>query len=215
MVARLAPLQRAAIAALLSALLALAAWSTPALAADLPAPGVPLPIQASVEDGVAWQLDDYHVEALAAYDVTARVLSARHYDPSTGREAEVSPLDLALGWGPMADREFLASLDVSQRDRWYYVNWRDFAVDARQVIEHSANTHILPANPEVAAQLANVSAGDVVRLQGYLVEVTAEDGWTWRSSLTRHDTGDGSCEVLWVEAVEVTPAEPITYASNR
>lgn len=166
----------------------------------------------TIANGVApWQNGAYRVEPLAGYDVTARVLSARGY--SENRESEVSPIDLALGWGPMADRALLQSLNVSQRDRWYFVRWRNAPVRAEEVIANSANTHLLPADAEVAEQLEAVEPGDIVRLKGYLVKVSAEDGWTWTSSTSRYDTGDGSCEILWVESVEVHSDAPITYAS--
>ena len=93
------------------------------------------------------------------------------------------------------------------------MRWRNAPVRAEEVIANSANTHLLPANAQVAAQLQSVQPGDIVRLQGYLVEVTADDGWTWTSSTARTDTGDGSCEVLWVESVEVYSDAPITYDS--
>ena len=35
------------------------------------------------------------------------------------------------------------------------------------------------------------------------MEVKAQDGWTWRSSLSREDTGGGSCELMLVEEVRV------------
>ena len=170
-----------------------------------------VPSQSAALGRSAWQQGEYQVEPLAQYDVTARVLSTRSY--SQKRESDVSPIDFALGWGPMADRGLLENLNVSQRDRWYFVRWRNAPVKAEEVIANSANTHLLPANPEVAAQLKAVQPGDIVRLQGYLVEVSAEDGWTWTSSTTRTDTGDGSCEVLWVESVEVFSDAPITYAA--
>ena len=170
-----------------------------------------VPSQTAALGAGSWRQGEYRVEPLAAYDVTARVLSTRTYDQN--READVSPIDFALGWGPMADRGLLENLSVSQRDRWYFVRWRNAPVQAEQVIANSANTHLLPANPEVAAQLEAVQPGDIVRLEGYLVQVSASDGWTWTSSTKRTDTGDGSCEVLWVESVEVYTDAPITYAS--
>ena len=45
--------------------------------------------------------------------------------------------------------------------------------------------------------------GQVVALEGYLVKVISKDGWWWKSSLTRNDTGNGACEVIWVEEVEI------------
>ena len=29
------------------------------------------------------------------------------------------------------------------------------------------------------------------------------DGWRWQSSLTRHDTGNGACELLLVQSAAV------------
>jgi hypothetical protein len=170
-----------------------------------------VPLQSKLTDMSAWKNGDYLVQPLAGYDVTARVLSARGYDQ--GRESEVSQVDFALGWGSMADRELLSKLNVQQRDRWYFVRWRGVPIKAQDVIANSANTHTIASSPEVAEQLAAVQPGDVVRLQGYLVKVAAEDGWSWTSSTARTDTGDGSCEVLWVESVEIFADAPIAYAS--
>jgi hypothetical protein len=47
-----------------------------------------------------------------------------------------------------------------------------------------------------------VGVNDLVELEGYLVYVKG-DNFTWNSSLTRNDTGDGACEVLYVEKISV------------
>ena len=61
--------------------------------------------------------------------------------------------------------------------------------------------NIIPANSKIAAQLAQVHAGDLVQLQGYLVQIN-DHGWIWRSSLSRVDVGDGACEILRVQAIK-------------
>jgi hypothetical protein len=43
----------------------------------------------------------------------------------------------------------------------------------------------------------------MVSLSGYLVEINGANNWRWRSSLSRTDTGQGACEVFYVEAVNV------------
>jgi hypothetical protein len=63
--------------------------------------------------------------------------------------------------------------------------------------------HIIPASPAVAAVLEQVRRDDTVRLAGQLVNVRAADGWRWRSSTTFEDTGDGACELLWLEQLEI------------
>jgi len=58
---------------------------------------------------------------------------------------------------------------------------------------------------EVAYQLERVRVGDVVSLDGMLVEADKANGWRWRSSLTRDDTGDGACELVYVQSLYIQP----------
>jgi hypothetical protein len=51
--------------------------------------------------------------------------------------------------------------------------------------------------------LKSVRTGQLVKLSGYLVEARAADGWSWRSSLTRDDTGPGACELVWLTELDV------------
>jgi hypothetical protein len=53
----------------------------------------------------------------------------------------------------------------------------------------------------VRAALDGIDAEDRVRIDGWLVQVRASDGWQWRSSLTREDAGAGACELVYVCAV--------------
>jgi hypothetical protein len=64
--------------------------------------------------------------------------------------------------------------------------------------------HLIPAAPEVWTRLKRARPGQVVRLRGYLVSVTAPDGWRWDISLSRTDTGAGGCEPFRVEGVSLT-----------
>jgi hypothetical protein len=154
-----------------------------------------------------WEDKNYTFEPLASYEITARILSKKSY--TSDRAAEISPVDLALGWETMSDTNVLQSLDIKQSGRWYYVAWRNAPIDANTIIEHSANTHILPATPEVAEAVNTLQKHQVVRLRGYLVLVSARDGFLWRSSVTRSDTGNGSCEVFWVTDVKVESVESL------
>ena len=49
----------------------------------------------------------------------------------------------------------------------------------------------------------SVRRGDIVELSGNLVRVDANDGWHWISSLSRTDTGNHSCELIWIEELEI------------
>jgi hypothetical protein len=144
--------------------------------------------------------DGYTVTPLATYQVTAVVLSRSRYRYDIG--ASLAPVDLALGWGPMSVAGVINDLSVSQSGRWYEYSWSgDPPLDPTAIAQHSANTHCLPANNEVRQRLLAVHRHELITLQGYLVEVSKPDGYHWRSSLSRGDTGGGSCEVMWITGV--------------
>lgn len=142
----------------------------------------------------------YRLTALAGYEVTARVLARETY--RFDREAELAPLDFALGWGPMSDDRVLQRIAISQRNRFYHWRVESFPIPREEIEHNSANTHLIPASGAVEQRLQAVRPGAVVRLRGYLVRADGSDGWHWVSSLTRSDIGKGACELLWVESVE-------------
>lgn len=158
------------------------------------------PVQDAARDVPAVHIEDYVLTPVASFQVAGRVLGAKHY--RSGREADLSPVDLAMGWGPMADPDVLQAIDISQGGRFYRWHVDRFPIPAREIVEHSANMHLIPANPEVAAQITAVERGQRVRFKGYLVRIQASDGWHWRSSMTRKDQGAGACEVVLVDALE-------------
>ena len=160
------------------------------------------PVQAMLSKGTVYQKNNYSIKALADFTVEARVLSKQTY--SSDREAELAPVDLALGWGAMSDSAVLDQLSISQSNRFYFYRWeKEPPRPAQEIATHSANMHLIPTTSEQEKRMREVKVGQVVKIKGQLVEITASDGWKWRSSLTRDDTGAGACEVIRVESIEV------------
>jgi hypothetical protein len=62
---------------------------------------------------------------------------------------------------------------------------------------------VIPATPAIAFQCKSLRAGDLVHLSGDLVEATGHGIGTWRSSLSRTDTGNGACELMWVNELSM------------
>lgn len=147
-----------------------------------------------------FRVERYAIYPLQDFSLEARVLGREDY--RLGREAELSPTDLALGWGPMADPNVLASIRITQGNRWYYWRADSMPIPRREIETHSANMHLIPANDSVARTLGQVDTGERIRLSGKLVRVEGDDGWRWVSSLSREDSGSGACELIWVESLE-------------
>ena len=160
-----------------------------------------VPYQETLDTPVSRQFDDYSVTDLARFSIKAKVLARKDY--SIGRESDLSPVDLALGWGNMSDESVLENIEISQSGRFYRWQVESFPIPRREIETHSANMHLIPASDAVEVALRKVKEGEIVEISGSLVEVKADDGWNWRSSLTRDDTGAGACELILVESFKI------------
>ncbi len=153
-------------------------------------------------DKPSFEFKNYSVKPLANFVIRARILSATHY--SLDASSTLSPIDLALGWNRMADPSVYNALNISQGGRWYHYSWREAPpIPPQEIIESSANMHMIPANESVARVLNQATSNKFIKIKGMLVEITNNKGWLWRSSLTRKDSGGGACEVIFVEAAAI------------
>lgn len=170
------------------------------------------PIQVNLNKGekIPVKIKDgtLYITKKAKYDISAEVVSKKKYSKMFGDwTTEISNYDLALAWGQITLPANAKHISYSQRGRWYYYRYSgESAYDGGYISSHSANTHIIHATHNVLAAIKSLDEGDYVRLKGYLVYV---DGFVkggkvwWHSSLTRKDTGNGSCEVFYVEEVQI------------
>lgn len=160
------------------------------------------PLQTELEAPQTVTRGDFQAIGQARFSAEVRVLSRERY--RLGDLADVAPLDIAVGWGPMSDSAVLADIDISQSGRFYFWHYDDEPPIPTDVIEsHSANWHLVPANDSVWRKLKGLRVGDVVKLDGMLVNLENPGVGMMNTSLTRTDTGAGACEIVYVERASI------------
>jgi len=164
------------------------------------------PYQEKISSAQSFPFKDFTITPLAHFQIKAKVLSRENY--SSGREADISPTDLALGWGRMSDKTVTDQLEIWQSGRWFRWKTKTLPIPQQEIELHSANMHMLPQNKSIAEALTKVKRGDIVNIEGHLVKVSAKDGWHWVSSLSRSDTGRGACEIIFVKSIKVENYAP-------
>lgn len=136
----------------------------------------------------------------AGYRIYAQVMSKKWY--MLGWESKLSPYDLALAWNKLMLPEFQNGIHYSQGNRWYYYRYDNgYPLQGSYIQSHSSNHHIIPANDELKKALDRVGKGDKIYMEGFLVYIEGtykgNTVW-WRSSLSRNDSGNGACEILYL-----------------
>lgn len=157
----------------------------------------------------------YEFEPLYDYEAAALVFGVSH--KLTSRFGAVFPADAGLLWGRNSSGGYFrgVKLKVLMDHYWVWVPaGRPFNLD------EAANTHLASCDPAAFAAIKKIAPGDQVRVRGRLVDVRASERpgetdpskiLTWRTSVTREDTGEGSCEIVYVSSpsdIEILKAGP-------
>ncbi len=139
-----------------------------------------------------------------SYSISARVDSMRAYDDMI---SPAIPYDLLLSWGKLADPDTAAQYSWKQSNREGTVSGPlDDDLTSSYVIGHVSNNHIIPANDGIRQALGMIKLGDLVRIDGRLVDVKINIGnasFSAHTSKSRTDTGDGACEIIFAEHLRI------------
>ncbi len=160
------------------------------------------PTQVNLDREKKFKKSGHSLTAVAEFQIEAKILSKKEY--RDGREANIAPVDLALGWGAMATEPLLSKLSVTQNGRFASISYAPDEISRSEIIHNSSNMHMVPISRDVKKALLNVEPGQVVQIKGYLVNIRHTDGWRWRTSTTRTDEGNGACEIILVQSIVVS-----------
>ena len=176
---------------------------------EIPLDPLQEPIQDEIFDVRSFILNKGNLQLLvfprAKYEITAQVVSKKRYHD--GWASTIAPYDFALAWGRLIETEIRKFIIYSQIRRFYFFTCKwNCLVTQDYISDHSSNNHLIPANRNILNAFKKIKEGDTIKLWGSLVNVEGMCGErevNWRSSTTRADTGNGACELFYVEKVRL------------
>ncbi len=147
----------------------------------------------------------FTITPVAEYKISGVVVGKGTY--SSDWDGEISPVDLAISWGKLTEPESSQYIKYTQGNRWYFYQYKpESPLDNSYIVSHSSNNHIIPANENIRRAVKSVNRKDKVVLEGFLVNLKGiykEQPVAWNTSLSRTDTGSGSCELFYVTRVRI------------
>lgn len=165
----------------------------------------------------------FFIEPKAKYEISGRILSTNMKLGTWGLSRKdfdhIALIDVVLGWGDVSEiklyEENVKHLKQVKspdggRSYWFYLPG-DSLWSPEYVMAHTSHNHIVPASTNVMSVLYKIKKYDVVKMQGYLVDIYKDGNLIVMTSLSRGDTdgtsrgygrGGGSCEVFYVTSIE-------------
>jgi hypothetical protein len=150
----------------------------------------------------------YIVRPVAEYELWGLVASRNN--PRSIMDAyhdwtSVDTRDLGIIWGKnLRNNDFHR---VKIRNSSWQVHWR-YPHGVTFYNDSISNNHLITGDPAVRSAIGRVQRGDQIHMKGMLVNYrSGDEPGSWRrSSTSRTDTGNGACEVVYVESIEVLKA---------
>ena len=166
------------------------------------------PVQKDIPARPLGQVGEWRITAVAEYHLRGRVLGTKRY--RNGVQSGLVPVDVAMGWRKMSDQSVLDHLTISMTNRFFFYEWtNEPPIPPDEIKVSAANNHIIAANDGVRKVIRGLRTGQILAMHGYLVNANGPGGCTWNTSLRRDDTGNGACELFYVENARAvnSPAE--------
>lgn len=173
---------------------------------------IPEPVQRSCTGKVKKLVDDtvFDINYVASYVMQGRVVDIQKY-VEYDIEEKLSPIDFGMAWGIMARDENVMKLRFSSiGNRFLHWNtsdreWLSKMGGWDKVGLYLSNNHLIPADEDIKTLLKKVKKDDYIEITGYLVTVKSEMDryrFSWGTSTSRSDDGDGACELIYVTGVK-------------
>ncbi len=147
----------------------------------------------------------FTITPVAIYKISGTVVGKGTY--SSDWDGNISPVDLAIAWGKLAEPNASRHVTYIQGNRWFFYQYKPGSpFDPSYIVSHSSNNHIIPANENIRKAVKRVSKKDKVVLEGFLVNLKGiykDQPVAWNTSLSRIDSGSGSCELFYVSKIRI------------
>ena len=151
----------------------------------------------------------YALTPKATYDISGLVVSQHRGNALFNLDHKADPgniKDVCVVWGESVTNGSYRKVKFRSGEFTCSYSWSG-AVDPPFKPEKASNNHLIPADRAIARKIRAIHVGDQIRMTGLLVDYkVTKDGrdiFTRQTSLTRGDTGNGACEILYVTELSV------------
>ncbi|MCB0332485.1 MAG: hypothetical protein KDD55_03230 [Bdellovibrionales bacterium] len=164
--------------------------------------------------------NDYIIQPVAEYEIAGLVVTHNNISSITDAyhtSKSVDFRDICMVWGVNVTNNVFRRAQFASSPWTCHVQFNDRLAEESFVMEQLSNTHLLSKDESVRQKVLSMRVGDQVQLKGKLINYWPRGAseLSRNSSLIRTDTGDGACEVMWVEEARILQRAQSNWDSLR
>jgi hypothetical protein len=150
----------------------------------------------------------YTLTPLYSYDLVGMVVTFHKSDDlSDLSHAEwkdwINIEDVCVLWGSNLLNNYYKKVEFSSGNWTCFFHTNDRETYDAFNLQAISNSHLLTTDPRISKTIRSARRGDQIRLKGYLVNYTIDNGGSRNTSISRQDIGQGACEVVYVTDFQI------------
>ena len=150
---------------------------------------------------------NYHIKPQFEYDIYGLVVSYRHHDGNYGLHRlwsdHFNVADLCVVWSDVAFSKNISKLEFWNGQFTCNVKTNSSKVWAEFNMSQFSNNHLISEVSYIREKIKKINIGDQIRIQGWLSSYKGDIGSERGTSTVRTDSGNGACETIYVENIEI------------
>jgi hypothetical protein len=155
---------------------------------------VKAPFLVTTEDG-----REHQVIPLYDYTIAGMVVSGGHSETlSDYYQDKLNVMDVGLIWGDNLNSDIYRNIKFHTNGIRLFWKEKNREAPGKLNPDQVSNNHLLCTDPVLKKRIKRLYRGDVVLIEGFLASYGGR-----KSSTTRSDSGDGACEVIWVDRLSL------------
>ncbi len=158
---------------------------------------------------------DYVVQPQYYYELYGLVVSYKQHNSDTGAHARwgdhLNVADVCVVWSENAFEDRLGEMKFWNLEWTCYYQAPNREIHATFNGHQLSNNHLISENLLIRDVIQDIGIGDQIRVKGWLSSYGSRKGAMRGTSTTRTDTGNGACETIYVNEIEIINSHTNTW----
>lgn len=125
------------------------------------------------------------VEIIPIRKISAQVRIIKKEAYYFDSRSKLSPLDLLIGWGELSDERNLDNIRFHLSKRYFNYTTIKPTIQLDKILEQISLWHIVPSSELVEEEIKKLREGNIVQLEGYIVDIESKVGIEWKSEIKK------------------------------
>mgnify|MGYP001176277308 FL=1 len=151
--------------------------------------------------------NDYFIQPKYDYELYGMVVSYRVHNSDTGAHLRwgdhLNVADYCVVWSENAFEAHLNEMTFRNQEWTCYYQYPNREVGSSFNKEKLSNNHLITGDSSIRDRIKKIGIGDQIRIKGWLSSYSSTDRLSRGTSITRSDTGNGACETIYVNEIDI------------